>query len=159
MGGQAVLGVHAHVKGRVRHVAEAPLGLVKLGGGNAQIQQNAVDALNAQIFEHLVEPAEIAVHQGDPVTVGCQPLGCGLQRLGIPVDADEPSGGEPGSDLAGVARTAQGAVHIDAVGLDIQCLDAFIQQNGNMIKFTHRPIASRDAKSFSGVRDSCSNAA
>ena len=47
----------------------------------------------------------------------------------------------------------------DAVGLNIQCLDALFQQHGNMMKFTHSPIASRDASSFSGVRFSDSKAA
>ena len=95
--------------------------------------------------------------QRHPVCKGRQPLSGSLQCHRVPVDADEPTGGQPFGDMIGVARTAQGAVHIDTVRLDIQALNAFIQEDGNMMKFAHSPIASKDAKSFSGVRFSSSN--
>ena len=99
------------------------------------------------------------MHQLDPVTELRQPLPCRRQSHLIPVNADERSRGELCGDPTGVARAAQGAVHIDSFRLDVQPLDAFLQQDGNMMKFTHRPIASKDASSFSGVRFSFSNRA
>ena len=77
----------------------------------------------------------------------------------VPVDADEPSGGQPLCDLTGVARATQCAIDINAIGANIQTVQAFLQQNGNVKKLTHRPIASREASSFSGVRFSSSNRA
>ena len=82
-----------------------------------------------------------------------------FQRHVVPVNTDEPSGGELRGNAAGMPRAAQGSVHVNAVGLDGKPLDTFLQQHGNMMKFTHRPIASRDASSFSGVRFSRSKSA
>ena len=50
----------------------------------------------------------------------------------------------------------KGTVHIDAVRTDRQCVDALVQKHGNMMELTHKPIASKDANNFSGVRFSSS---
>ena len=94
--------------------------------------------------------------QCDPILIRRKPFpGC-LQCHLITVDADEPAGGEAGSDLEGMSGSAKGAVYINAIGADVQAVDTFLQQHGNMMKFTHRPMASKDASSFSGVRFSIS---
>ena len=41
----------------------------------------------------------------------------------------------------------------------MEYVQAFLQQDGYMVKVTHSPIASKEASSFSGVRFSCSKAA
>ena len=99
------------------------------------------------------------MHQSYPVTEGGKPLPRRGQRHRIPVDTDELSRGELRRDAAGMARAAQGSVHIDAVGPDVQPFNTFLQQYGDMMKFTHSPIASKDASNFSGVRFSASKAA
>ena len=156
VGGQGVFIVHTHVQRGVGHIGEAAAAVVQLGGGNAQIQQDAVDAVDVQVTQDLCDLAEVGMDQGDPVSIGGQPLPCRLQRNRVPVDADEAAGGQTLCDLAGMACTAQGAVHINSVGLDDQALDTLVQKDGNMIKFTHKPIASRAASSLSGDRFSAS---
>ena len=92
------------------------------------------------------------MHQRDPV----HPLGQSgrsrIQRGLIPVDADEPSGGEPPGDLPGVTGPAQRAVDIDPVGLDVQARDTFVQQNRTMGKFchNHNPSISNISATFAG---------
>ena len=43
----------------------------------------------------------------------------------------------PAQDLAGVAAAAQSRVDIQAAGPHVQRLDAFLQQHGYMMKFSH----------------------
>ena len=70
-----------------------------------------------------------------PILIGLQPFRCCLQGDGISVDADEPTGGQPLCDLPAVAGPTQGAVHIDAVGFDVQSFDTLVQQDRAMGKF------------------------
>ena len=159
VGVEGIAAVHAHVQRGIRHIGEATGTVIQLRGGYAQIQQNAVHPGKLQILQYLLHLAEIGMHQGHPVLIGCQPFSRSLQRHRVPVDADESAGGKPGRDLAGMACAAQGTVHINAVRLNMQSIQALAQQDGNMEKLTHRPIASRDASNFSGVRFSRSKAA
>ena len=93
-----------------------------------------------------------------PVPEGGQPLPGGGQGHIIPVDADEFSRSEPGGDLVRMPGAAQGPIHINTLRADIQAVDALPEHHGNMMKFAHSRIASKDASSFSGVRFSCSKA-
>ena len=94
--------------------------------------------------------------QGHPVPKGLQPLARRRQGHRVPVNADESAGGQLFRNMIGVARAAQGAVHINSVRFNIQGLNTFVQEDGYMMKFAHSPIASKDANSFSGLRFSCS---
>ena len=53
---------------------------------------------------------------------------------------------------------SQNLLSYAGIDRDVQGLDALVQQDGNMMKFTHNPIASKEASSFSGLRFSFSNA-
>ena len=55
-----------------------------------------------------------------------------------------------------VTGTAKGAVQIDAVGLDIQSIDALPQEYGAVYKFHQKSSSSMTAARFSGVRVSAS---
>lgn len=69
--------------------------------------------------------------QGNAVHIGGQPLPGGLQGGFVPVQADQASAGvQAADDLPRVARPAQGAVQVYAVGMDGQALHALVQQNG-----------------------------
>ena len=156
VGRQGIARVHAHVEGRIGHVGKAPGSVVQLGGRYPQVQQNAVNSRNLQFLQNLGHAAEIGVDQGHPVPKGLQPLSRRRQSHRVPVNADQSSGGQLFRNMIGVARTAQGAVHINSVRPDIQSLNALVQEDGYMMKFAHSPIASKDANSFSGLRFSCS---
>ena len=42
--------VHAHIQRGIRHIGKTPASIIQLGGRNAQIQQNAVHAINMQLL-------------------------------------------------------------------------------------------------------------
>ena len=156
VGGEHIPAVHTHIQGRIRHVGKAPVPIVQLWGGHTQVQQNAVHSRNSQIPQNGIHLAEIGVDQRHSVFIRCQPLSGGGQSHRIPIDADQTAGGQVLRNMAGVTGTAQGTVHINALRLDVQPLDALLQKHRNVMKFAHSPIASKDASSFSGVRFSCS---
>ena len=159
IGGKGISPVHTHIQGGIRHIGKAPAAFIQLGRGNPQIQQHAVHAPVPQGADHGIHFTEITVDQGHPIHKGGQTLpGCRQGRL-IPVNADQMPGGKTAGNLPGVSAAAQGAVHIDPIGADSEGIDARVQENGNMMKRTHRPIASREARSFSGLRFSSSNRA
>ena len=125
--------VHPHVQRRVVHIAEAPLRVVQLGGGHAQVEQHAVGAGDVQLLQYLADAVKIAVHQRHMIHIVPQPLLCGGDGGLVPVDADQASRGQPFGDLQRVSGPAQRTVHIHAIRADVQCLQAFRQQ--------HRPVA------------------
>ena len=134
-GGQRLGLVHPHIQRRVGHVGEAPAGVVQLRGGHAQVGQHAAQVVQLQLPQDVRQVAEVAVDQGHPVHQALQPPGGRIQGGLVPVDADEPPGGEPPGNLPGVARPAQGGVHIDPGGVDIQSVDALLKQHRLVGKF------------------------
>ena len=78
---------------------------------------------------------EVDLHHG-----GRQPGQTGPGRLhgvGVLIQRDQPPALcsiQPQGDLAGVARTARGAVQIGARRVDGQPFQAFVQQNRDMLK-------------------------
>ena len=137
--------------GRVGHVGKAPVLLVQLGGRYPQIQQNSVGPGNAQLPQNPAQVLEIPMHQSDPGQIRRQPLRRRSQGGFIPVDADEPPGGQaPGPP----ARRAPPRLRCRLC----RCPPAgrpgpgrSPQQHRNMVKLVHRLIASRAARRFSGV--------
>ena len=126
---------HPHVQRCICPVGKAPGRIVQLVAGNAQIQQCTVDLVDAQLFQRLPGVAEVDLHHG-----GRQPGQTGPGRLhgiGVLIQRDQPPAlcsVQPQGDLAGVARTARGAVQIGARRVDGQPFQAFVQQNRDMLK-------------------------
>ena len=121
--------IHPHVQRRVVHIAEAPLSVVQLGGGHAQIEQHAVHAGDVQLLQYLADTVKVAVHQRHMIQIITQPLLGGGDGRFVPVDADETAGGQAAGDLQRVARPAQRTVHVHAVGPDAERVQAFLQQH------------------------------
>ena len=134
--------VHAHVQRRVGHVAEAPLCIVQLGGGDPQIEEHPVRQLDALLVQDLPDAVKIAFYQGDPVPEGPEPLPGGSQSVLVPVDADQAARGEALCDLIRMAAAPQGPVHIDALGADLEAGDTFRQQHRRMAELAHKPSSS-----------------
>ncbi|MNC36511.1 hypothetical protein D3C75_850350 [compost metagenome] len=139
--------VHPHVQLRLLMIAEAPLRIIQLGRGNTQIQQNAVHLghtvsrqRNPRLLQSLPDIAEIRFHQCDPGAEGQQLLTGKSQRRIILVQTDQPAlRSQLGGDPLAVARPAQGAIHIDAVGPYGKPLHSLFLQNGNMMKQVRKP--------------------
>ena len=87
-------------------IGKPPFRVVQLGGGHAQVQQDAVHRWDVQRSEQVRHIPEVAMNQGHPIHPGAQPLLGGVQRRLIPVDGDEPSGGQAFGDLSAVAGAA-----------------------------------------------------
>ena len=86
--------VHPHVERGVLRVGEAAVGLVELHGGDAEVEQDALDARDAEPVEHLGQLVVDRVHQRGAVGVGGEPLAGESQRLRVAVEADQPAVGE-----------------------------------------------------------------
>ena len=103
--------------------------------GNAQIQQRAVDLVDAKAFQSLSGIAEVDLHHGG--RQARQPGPGRLHGIGVLIQRDQPPAlcsVQPQGDLAGVARTACGAVQIGARRVDGKPCQALVQQNGDMLK-------------------------
>ena len=103
--------------------------------GNAKIQQCAVDLFNAQLLQRLSRIAEIDLYHGgrQPGQTGTR----GLHRVRVLIQRDEPAAllaVQPQGDLAGVPRAARRAVQIGARRVDIQAVQALVQQHRDMLK-------------------------
>lgn len=77
------------------HIAEAPFRVVQLWGGDTQVEQHTVRPVYVQVGEDVADAVKIAVDQRHPVPVFRQTLLRGGNGRLIPVDADEPPGGQP----------------------------------------------------------------
>ena len=129
MGVQRRRAVHPHVQRRVVHVAEAPLRVIQLGGGHAQIEQHPVRAGDVQLLQYCADAVKIAVHQRHMIHIVPQPLPGGGDGGLVPVNADQTACGQPAGDLQRVTGPPQRSVHIDAVRPDGQRLQTFLQQH------------------------------
>ncbi len=103
--------VHPHVQRRVLRVREAAVGLVELHGGDAEVEEDAVDPGDVQALQHLGDLVVDRVHQGGPVAEGGQPLAGELERGGVAVHRDQPDVRELGEQCLAVAAEAEGGVH------------------------------------------------
>ncbi|GDY73439.1 hypothetical protein SAV31267_029240 [Streptomyces avermitilis] len=82
-------------------------------GGDAEIEQDALDAGHAQPVEYVGQLVVDRVHQGGAVTEGGEPLTGQAQRLLVPVQGDEPGFGELRQQRLAVAAETKGAVDDD----------------------------------------------
>ncbi len=108
--------VHPHVQRRVLRVSEPAVGLVQLHGGDAQVEEDALDGREAQPVQDLGEVGVDRVDEGGPVAEGREPLAGEPQGLLVAVEADQTDLGEPGQQGLAVAAEAEGAVDDDGPG-------------------------------------------
>ena len=133
IGGSGAALAHPHIQRRVHPVREAPLPVVQLMAGHAQIQQCAVQPVNAQLPQHGGGIAEVGLHHSSGQTR--QSLGGHLNGIRVLVQADEAAGGQPAGNRAGVPGPAGGTVQINAVRFDGKPVQTFLQQHGLMAEF------------------------
>jgi hypothetical protein len=70
-GGTTIGGVHAEVEGAVFLEGEAAFGFVELMAGDAEVDEDAVEASDADFGEDVGEVAEIAMEGAELVAEGC----------------------------------------------------------------------------------------
>ncbi len=105
--------VHPHVERGVLGVGEAAAGLVELHGGDAEVEEDALDAGDAEPLQHLGQLVVDGVDEGGAVAVAGEALAGEAQRLLVAVEGDEAGGGEGGEQGLAVAAEAEGAVDDD----------------------------------------------
>ena len=88
---QLLRAVHAHIERRVLHIGKAAFRVVELRRGHAKVEQDTVRARQAELFEYLVDLAEVALDGRHALPDVLQAVLCVFERLVVPVDADEPS--------------------------------------------------------------------
>src|SRR5690606_220904 len=113
--GYPAAGVHTHIKRTFPHKGKPSRRIVNLWGGDAQVQQYAVDLLNAkllQVFGHVTKPA---VHDPHPRIAFTQGL-CDFNCLRILVE-DYKRRIRPKTlqQQAAVATATKCSVHVNAV--------------------------------------------
>src|SRR5690606_20233569 len=93
-GAAAAGGVHPHVQGGVTGVGEAALLLVQLEGGDAEVEEDAGDAVGGVLGDHPVDVVVHGVHRREPIAETGEPGTGELDGLRVPVDADDAQLGE-----------------------------------------------------------------
>ena len=114
---------------------EAALRLVKLRGGDAQIEEDAVDAaLNPEALGHVSDFREAGVDDGEAAVLSLKGLS-DTHGLRIAVNADEPAiWPQAAEDLARMAAPSEGAVHVDPVLPYGKSVDSLMKEHRYMSK-------------------------
>ena len=120
--------VHAHIERRVLLVGKPALRFVELRGGNAEVKKHPVHAVDAQLVQHSVERAEIAVDERDLVQIIAEAAVCRFDRGLVTVKRNEAARRQAAHDLERMSGAPERTVHIDAVGLDGERAEALVQQ-------------------------------
>ena len=122
--------VHAHVERCVGAQRESSAGLVEVVRRHAQVGQQPVDVLFAIIAHPLLHVAEVAAHKHQPLVVVVDVL---LGILVLVEGVESSLWPQTAQYLVRVAATAVGDIYIDTIGLDVQPVDALLQQDRYVI--------------------------
>ena len=131
IGGAGAFPGHAHVERPVALEGEAALGLVELHRGDADVEGDAVDPVDAVRGKRLTHPGESFRNKRQALPArGSQRLSC-LDRFGIAIEGDD-AGRSLIQDGLGVAARAERAVHMRLAGGDGERMDDLFGEDGNM---------------------------
>ena len=132
--GQAVFR-HTHIQRPVEAIRKAALRVIELIAAHTEIGKHTVNGLVRHLGQKLLYVKKITVKNGHVLFPGETLLQI-FNRIGIPVDADQPTAfGKPFEDRRGMTALAHGAIYIRSVGIDFQRIDTLVQQYGNVKKF------------------------
>ena len=125
---------HAHVQGGVVMIGKAPLRRVQLVRRDPDVQEHPICSLNPSGLCQLPHLGKIPLHP-DGLWVGGQPLSRRPHGVGVLVDGQELSCGEPLQNRLRVAPATHGAVNVDPLWLDRQGFYRLVKQDGLVVKF------------------------
>src|SRR6185312_3495244 len=121
--------IHPHVQGRVERIGETALAFVKLKGGDPQVEEDPVYAIEPEIGDDVTHLVVDGVDQVGPAGERRQPFPGKGERLFIAVQADQVQTVKAAQERFGVPTHAEGAVHDDGpFALVDPCLDRRRQQ-------------------------------
>ena len=114
------------VQGRVITIGKTAFHIVKLVGGNPQIQHKSVYSRNSKVLYYLRRVTVIIPYQSYFILKWLQSLRCGRQGLFILIDPDQMSVSQPPANFTAVPAASQRPVQIDPVRLYGKSFDCFI---------------------------------
>ena len=130
VGGAWPLAAHAHVERAVEPERKAALALVELHRRHADVEHDAIDGFVTELARQLVETGEPVFDQREPAADLQDETGAVRDRGLVTVDADHPRIGR--EDGLRVAAGAEGAVDVEAAGLDLEVPDRGAREHGNV---------------------------
>ena len=122
---------HAHVERPVAAEGKSALGLVELHGGDADVEQHAVDGGKPNLLGHPVERRKVVLDEVQPAARGLDQVGAERDRALVAVDADDLRIRRR-EDEPAVAARAEGAVDVDAAVAHVEQLDRGAAEHGTM---------------------------
>ena len=125
-------GVHAEVEGAIFLEGETAFGFVELMTGDAEVDQDTIEATDTDLGEDVGEVAEVAVEGAELVAEGSETLGGGLQGGVVLVHADD--AGAEFEEGFGVTAAAEGAVEKKFSGAGFERSDDLIQKDRDMME-------------------------
>ena len=131
IGGGGPLLTHPHIQRGVVMVRKTALGCVQLVRRHADVQQNAVHPVDAQLVQRLTHMHKIGLHQrgGQALQTGT----CRGDGVGVLIQRDQATRGETRGDQIGVSASSGRAIQVDAVGSDAQRLNGLLRQHREVI--------------------------
>jgi hypothetical protein len=123
--------IHTHIEGAVALEGEAAFGGVELVGGDAEVEQDAIDQRDAAFGQHGGEFPEIAAHGGEAgAELGEVERGFG-EGVGIAVQADDFSA--LFEEKAGVSSASEGAIEEQSSGARAEVGHHFAGEDWRMV--------------------------
>jgi hypothetical protein len=128
------------VERSVLGVREAALDPVELQGRDAQVEQDALHLVDAEVVEGVGDAVVAGVDQPGTVAEGPEALPRDGQRLGVAVEAHHGELGEPLEHGGGVPAHAEGRVDRDGTGARDgrrEELERALEEDGGVDLFCH----------------------
>ena len=131
---QCLPSVHAHVKRCIVTVGKTSLLRVELIGGNTEIEHDPIHSRHALCRKRCAHIAVIVPQNRHLISEGSKPPARGRDCRVVLIDPIEMTRGKSAAHLPCMSATAQRAVHIDSVRLNMKLFNGLRKQNGIMIK-------------------------
>ena len=137
-GGDALVGVHAHVQGAFLFEAEAAGRVVDLHGGDAEVGEDEIGAVGpADLAEDAGEGCKVGAFAAEGVVgeaEGAEAFPGFGEFEGILIEAEEGAAGLDGFEqFGGVSAVAEGAVHGAFAGLGGEDFEDFGHHDGDVL--------------------------
>ena len=104
---------------------------IELHGGDAKVEDDAVDRLVAAVAHDRLKVREIIFNQGEAVAGRACEIGAARDRVRIAVDGDDVTV-RRSQNCAAVAASSEGRIHVDFPGADVEEFDHGAAEHGNV---------------------------
>ncbi len=103
--------------------------------GDPEVEHEAVDGIHPDLGQGGGDGGEVPLEDADPVAELREALPGHRDRLGVPVEADEPPlRGARGEDESGVACATEGPVHVHPTGFRFEEPEHLVREDRYVMK-------------------------